>query len=175
MPPSSIIKDCSQFLRQAKGSPLYINLPRSGDGFRKVKIRKKSKHKLPYEQYFDMAFMDQYKDLRLRSMIAHTTETKPTDASSETFYAFPVDGFQILYNQNIQNYAQYISRLREVITNTSTSEAETIVKNIFEYTYTRSSIEEAIASGGDILIYGIPYYYAIRKSLISDYKSFITY
>lgn len=173
MPPSSIIKDCSQFLKDAGKLPLYKTLPSAGEGFRRVKIRKKSKHDHLFERYFDMAFGNEYKDLRLRSMIAQTTEPVVESADMEVFYVFPTDGYRILYNTQVQDYAEYIATLSETIQHTTS--VEELLKHLFKYAYQHGTAREAAQSGSDILVYDIPYYYAVRKSLITNYNDFITY
>lgn len=171
MPPSSILKECSEFLDRSGGRPLYRLLPTEGEGFRKVKIRKKNRHEHSFERYFDMAFGHRYKDLRLRSMIAQSREPESNNPSLEAFYVFPTNGFRILYNQQIDDYNSYIKTLEGILHNTGSMEQ--LLKNLFEYAYVEGDIVDAMKSGSDILIYDIPYYYAVRKSLIHDYHNFI--
>lgn len=173
MPPSSILKDCSEFLSKAGNSPLYKLLPTSGEGFRKIKIRKKNRHEHSFERYFDMAFGHQYKDLRLRSMIAQSKEPDNKNPLLEPFYVFPTNGFKILYNQQIDDYASYIKNLEGILHNTGSMEQ--LLKSLFEYAYVEGDILEAVKSGSDILVYDIPYYYAVRKSLVQSYDNFISY
>lgn len=173
MPPSSILKDCSEFLSKAGNNPLYKLLPTGGEGFRKIKIRKKNRHEHSFERYFDMAFGHQYKDLRLRSMIAQSKTPDNNNPLLEPFYVFPINGFRILYNQQIEDYNSYIKTLEGILQNTGSMEQ--LLKNLFEYAYVEGEIVDAIKSGSDILIYDIPYYYAVRKSLIRSYDNFISY
>ncbi len=173
MPPSSIIKECSEFLESSNGRPIFRMLPSSGEGFRKIKIRKKTKHTKEFERYFDMAFREQYKDLRLRSMIAQTKPHADVTVGMEEFYIFPPNGFQVIFNKQIESYAEYIDSLQEVIQ--TSNNAEELLRSLFRYTYTKGNISEAISCGSDVLIYDMSYYYAVRKSLFPDYSSFITY
>lgn len=172
MPPSSIIANCRQFLSESNGQPLYKMLPTNGEGFRRVKIRRKARHSHLLEKYFDMAFREEYPDLRLRSMVAHTRI--PTDVSSpyeELFYVFPTDGYKVLFNRNLNDYETYLDSLNPLI-----SSSETLVKDVIEYSFEKSlHIHEAIEIGGDVLVYNIQNYYAIRASLIADYNNFVTY
>lgn len=173
MPPSSIIKECSEFLESSNGRPIFRMLPTAGEGFRKIKIRKKTRHNKEFERYFDMAFREQYKDLRLRSMIAQTKPLTSVSSGMEEFYIFPPNGFQVMFNKQVESYVEYIDSLQDVIA--SSNNAEELLRSLFRYTYTNGDIGDAIAHGSDILIYDIPYYYAVRKSLFPDYSSFITY
>lgn len=167
MPPSSILKDCKVFLRQTT-RPLYKILPSSGEGFRRIKMRKKSKHAFMAEKYFDVAFNSQYKDLRLRSMVAHTTLPDVIEEGLEPFYVFPVDGFKVLYNKNTPEYSKYMKELDIV----DTCIAPVVLPTLFESCYS-DDMSEAFESNSDIVIFDISCYYAIRISLVENYQDFI--
>ena len=167
MLPSSILKECNQFLDESNQRPLLRALPKAGDGFRKVKVRKKNKYNDPLEQYFDKAFFDKYKELRLRSMIVQTVTPTEIPEDKEMFYVFPINDYKILYNKNVTDYKTYAQSLRPVL---DVQGAESLLTDIFEYTYESQSLVQAIESGAELLIYNIPYYYAIRASLYKDYN-----
>lgn len=86
---------------------------------------------------------------------------------------FPINGFRILYNQQIDDYNSYIKNLEGILHNTNSMEH--LLKSLFEYAYVEGDILEAVKSGSDILVYDIPYYYAVRKSLVQSYDNFISY
>lgn len=167
MPPASILKECNTFLNTTK--PLYKILRSSGEGFRRIKIRKKSKYVYGIEKYFDMAFTSQYKDLRLRSMVAHTVRPTEIPDGSELFYVFPVDGFKILYNKQIPEHLKYMAELDDVI---GDDIAEVVLPALFNGSYS-DDITSALESNSDVLIFDIPCYYAVRVSLVEDYNNFI--
>lgn len=173
MLPNSILKECSQFLSQANGNPLYRALPRQGDGFRKVKMRKKNKYSHRFEKFFDKAFDAHYKDFRLRSMVAKTSYPETIESDREVFYIFPIDGYKVLYNDQINDYTSYIESFEPLIDHEEA--AEKVLSPLFEYAYTAGNIQDAAKSGADILVYGIPYYYAIRESLIVNYNDFVSH
>lgn len=172
MLPSSILKECNQFLAESNSKPLLRALPKIGDGFRKVKVRKKNKYNDPLEQYFDIAFLNKYREIRLRSMIVQTTAPNLTTEDKELFYVFPINEYKILYNRQIDSYAAYAASLRPVVENLDS--AESLLVHLFEHTYESHSLEEAIDAKAEILIYNIPYYYAIRSSLYQDYNDVLT-
>lgn len=174
MPPSTLVKECSQFLQQSEKNPLFKLLPSHGEGFRKVKIRKKKTHEYKIEKYFDIAFMGEYKDLRLRSLIAHTKEPDIIPEGRELFYVFPVDGYKVLVNPVIQDYKEFIFSL-ECALQTANIDSSSILNDLFSTGYSESDIKSAAAHKSDIFIYGISHYYAIRKSLVDDYHNFISY
>lgn len=174
MLPNTILKECKQFLTESKDKPLIKSLPTSGEGFRKIKIRKKNRYVHPFEQYFDKAFNEKYKEIRLRSMIVQTDPTFRTcPQGSELFYVFPTNGYKILYNQYINDYSSYANTLHKLLTESTTVEG--LMSQLFQVTYESNNISEAIDSGAELLIYDIQYYYAIRMSLIDDYTKFVTH
>lgn len=174
MPPSTIIKECSRFLSQSDNNPLFKLLPSHGEGFRKIKMRKKRTHEHEIEKYFDMAFMEEYKDLRLRSMIAHTKEPSVITEGKEPFYIFPIDGFKILVNPVVDDYNNYIFSLERALRSANV-DSQSILNDLFSNGYIQSDIKSAATHKSDVFIYGISHYYAIRKSLIDSYDIFISY
>ncbi len=172
MLPSSILKECNQFLTESNKRPLLRALSKVGDGFRKVKVRKKHKYTNPLEQYFDDAFLPQYREIRLRSMIVQTIITPDLSNDRELFYVFPIDGYKILYNRQVNNYINYAASLRPVIENVDSPES--LLIHLFENTYESRDLTQAIDSGAELLIYNIPYYYAVRTSLYENYNDVLT-
>lgn len=174
MPPKSILHNCSQFLRESEGKPLYRLLNSSGDGFRRIKIRKKNRHEFELEKYFDKAFSHEYKDVRLRSVIAHTSPPAQEDPSREPFYIFPTDGYKALFNRQVSDYVEYIKELQLSID--GCGNPDQLMEMLFSYAYVSTdNIQEAMLPNSTILIYGIQDYYAVRVSLVEDYNNFINY
>lgn len=174
MPPKSITQHCSQFIKDSAGAPLFRCLNSNGEGFRKVKIRKKNRHEFELEKYFDMAFDHEYKDVRLRSVVAYTTPPAVRTPSHELFYIFPTDGYRVLFNRQVSNYSQYIEELQESVR--GCKQPDELMKMFFSYAYAHTSnISEAMTPNSTILLYGIQDYYAVRASLIEDYNDFINH
>lgn len=168
MLPDTVLRQCSQFLKESNNSPLLRALPVHGEGFRKIKLRKKNKYSNPVEKYFDIAFKSNYKDLRLRSMIVRGIPPTVLENKTELFYVFPINGYRILYNRQIEDYTSYANAIAPLMTDGD------LISDVVEYTYEHNNLHEAIASGAEILIYDIPYYYAIRCSLAENYESLVT-
>lgn len=171
MLPTTITTTCSDFISETN-TPLYRVLPARGEGFRKIKIRRKTKHNHQFEQYFDDAFGSQYKDMRLRSLIAHTREPQNIALDMEVFYVFPPNGYKLLFAHHIENFDEHIATLGTMLNQHSES-ASDLLKRVFEFTYQQGSISEAAKTGADVMIFDIQNYYAIRKSLIVDYNKFV--
>lgn len=56
----------------------------------------------------------------------------------------------------------------------SAVEATQLVTDLVKYTYTATQLQEGIASGAEVILYGIPYYYAVRTTVCADYTELIT-
>lgn len=167
-------KECKQYLIASQGNPLLKYLPSHADGFRKVKVRKK-KQQDNYIQSFNNAFFNEHEDLALRSIYANglTSFDDSANTIAEPFYIFPIDGYKFMYSSEVSSsslhYKETFEKLLEKIGNNGVN----IFIDLLKYNYTFENLENGIKTGAEIIIYNIPYYYAIRKSLVENYHSFI--
>ena len=185
MVPISIQNECSQFLNSSNGKPLYKMLPSYGDGFRKIKIRKKKHHENKFDVCFDSAFNDMFKDVRRRSLIVsqdlqytqnvnyEKQKMKPTTSGydKEPFYIFLPNGFEIIFNEQITDFIEYMKQLETVI-DESPSNKE-MMEGIFKQSFENKELLQTSKYNNDLIVYNIKYYYAIRCSLVDDYNKFI--
>lgn len=168
-------KECKEFLARSNGRPLLKNLPIHNDGFRKVKVRKK-KNQNSFIKSFNQAFFHEHEDLMLRSVFANgeSSFTPAVDGENEAFYVFPIDGFQFMYSPEVKcstlQYKEMFDRLLETI---GYEGGVRMFTEVLKYDYNFSDFENGITIGAELIIYDIPYYYAIRKSLIEDYQQFL--
>ena len=168
----TLYKECSDYLRESKGLPLLKNLSVHYDGFKKVKVRKKNKHDATVEA-FNKSF-PKHKNAFQRSIFANTESTfmQSVDLLLEPFYIFPVDGYKFVYNPQVSNFAnQYGKDIQNLINTVSKSAAIDMISMVIAQSYTDKNLYEGMKSGAEIILYGIPYYYAIRKSLVDDYNA----
>lgn len=165
-----IQKECSEFIENSKGN--YAEKPLTFDGrfIKKVKVRKK-KNKDDFSSLFDQAFREKYRDIMGRSIFCngiHAEEIK----SQEQFYVFPINGFSILYNPDVDYYQEFM-RIYQTLQNTMDTEvAKQTFIDMVEYSYTENDFElsEALYSGNEIIFYGIPYFFAVKKDKHPDYS-----
>jgi hypothetical protein len=165
--------ECSQFVKESFGFPLLKNLPSQADGFRKVKVRKK---KMPSNndiiEVFNSTFTE-HNQLLQRSIFAHGISAFiPAAPSSELepFYIFPTDGYKFMYSENVHNTTlEYQDTLTKLIQNYGESGIKTF-KEVLKYQYTFTDLACGLSSNSEIIVYNIPYYYAIRASLIEKYS-----
>lgn len=170
----TIQKKCSQFLRESQGFPLLKNLPITGEGFRKVKVRKKKNLKNEIIDAFNETF-NEHSELMQRAIFAHSMSSFEPSISMdvEPFYIFPIDGYKFLYAEGVGNTTQiYKTTLNTLIENYGEKGIKTF-QQVLKYQYSFEKLIEGLASNTEIIIYDIPYYYAIRYSLVENYIDFL--
>ena len=164
--------ECSEFLMESDGKPLLKNLPKKSNGFIRVKVRQKRNSNLFIEN-FNSAFADERSRLLQRSMFAQGESgfEPSTDDELEPFYVFPVDGYKYMYNPyaSTDDYRETFTKLLTSVG----SEAQDMFQKMLKYDYVFDNLPEGIAGGSQIIFYGIPYYFALRKSIIDDYAKFL--
>lgn len=170
----TLIYECSEFLMESEGQPLLKNLPTDRDGFLKVKVRhQRNRNTDTFIENFNNAFADERSRLLHRSVVAHgeSAFVPSTNAKLEPFYIFPVDGFRYMYNPSTASTTQYKETFDKLITNVGDSAPE-LFQKLLKYDYVFDKLSEGIVGGSEIIFYGIPYYFALRKSIIDDYERF---
>ena len=162
----TINNECGMFLLESKGRPLVKALPRHADGFRKVKVRKK-KIKAPFEQKFNESFFTEFNEIRNRAVFVNGTQSSTED--TELFYVFPIDGYRFMYSKEVFDSTELYKNTFDRLIETAGAEGMDIFKDMLQLSYTYDNLPYAIDEGYEIIIYDIPYYYAVRMSLVDDY------
>jgi hypothetical protein len=170
-----IIKECSQFIKESQGKPLVKFLPAKGSDSRRIKVRwKKSDSR--FNELFNSVFSEQ-SDLRNRCILSHGKTSlaflpESNDSELAAFYVLPINGYQYLYSSSIfdskDTFSGTLSRLYEQM---GAEQAESMFTDILKFNYTSENLAEGIDHGCEIIIYGIPYYYAIRTSTVKSYST----
>jgi hypothetical protein len=160
---------CTQFLHESAALPLYKLLPKTYGDFHRVKVRQKHTDD-KISEAFNRAFGTQFHNLRQRAIFASGVEPIATD-DAEPFYVFPVDGYKFLYSREVtnsnSNYNQVIDALFEQFEDSG--KVIEIVTDVLKYTYVRENLAEGIVSDSEIILYGIPCYYAVRVAKVPPY------
>lgn len=170
----TIQNECSEFLIESIGHPLVKNLPRNSDGFRKVKVRKKKQIE-PMALVFNETFKNDHSQLLQRSIFAHGVNAfeESNNFDLEPFYIFPINGYRYMYADNVKSTTDdYRKTLDLLIENLGNNGIETF-QEVLKYQYRHDKLYEALTGNAEIIIYDIPYYYAIRCSLIEEYCDFL--
>jgi hypothetical protein len=164
----TIANECSQFISESDGKYLVKNLPVSYQGFSKVKVRFK-KQTTDFIENFNEAFKNKSHDLHQRAIFAYTDISLLTEnRQQEPFYIFPINGYKVLFNPLVQNSENDFQSYEDL------SIDGDIITDQLKISYEAGSLCEAMDSNCEVVLYGIKYYYAIRSSLISDYKLFFS-
>jgi len=171
-----IKKQCSQFIDESAGFPVAKNLPQTYEDFQKVKVRKR-KHSNAFSNTFNGAFKDELNDLRERAIFVNGWNTfeESAEGGVEPFYVFPINGFKFLYSKEVENSTQNYKQVFEsVFCQMGEESGKEVLADLLRFTYVSENLSTGIESGAEIILYGIPYYYALRESCIDSYDELLT-
>lgn len=166
----TIRTECSQFLRESSGLPVYRALPVSYNTFHKVKVRF-HKRSDSVTEAFNKAFDDEYHNIVPRGIFAQSTMMERS-GDSEPFYIFPKNGYKFAYSKGVKNSNLNFQSVMETLTK-NTTDAFEITTDLIKYTYTRNNLVEGIESESEVIFYGVPYFYAVRVSDVGSYENLI--
>ena len=166
-----ILRECSDFLEQSKGNPVYKTLISNGKDIRKVKVRKRKQEQHAFENILDNAF--QHTNIRQRGVfVAGNRKSLKVNSGMDIFYIFPVNGFKFVFSPTItdttsKTLSEEYKKFTDIM---SEEEAVKSFTDLLSFSYTNENLEEAILSGNEIIVYGISHFYAVRESSIIDYN-----
>lgn len=170
---------CSEYIDDSGGKPLLKNLPSEYGDFHKVKVR--FRKKLPenssdFTETFNEAFEQELHNLRQRAVFANgevSFESADTD-DLEPFYIFPIDGYRFMYSKEVENSSEdYQTVFDAIFEQFGSDKGNEVITDLLKFTYTSAKLEEGIDSGSEIIIYNIPYFYAVRASTVENYNSLL--
>lgn len=171
----TIKNECTEFIQKSNGMPLFKSLHSGRDAFIKVKARHRKVHDESFENAFNSAFQKQTNKMLSKAIFCNTNEI--ILPNHENYYVFPIDGYRILYSKNDKNTSKtYQAALSEILDMVAEQHAVSLLTTILSDDYTDENLSEALTNKKEILVYNIPYFYAIKCSLfqsLDDYKSII--
>ncbi len=171
-----IAESCQQFITESADNPMVKLLPRAYDDFKKVKIRKR-KASTTFSESFNEVFVHEMHELRERSLFANGADFLNENSYSqhlEPFYVFPINGYDYIYSKEITNSREnYAPVFNEIFNELGGRTAESVFSDLIKFSYTSEHLDEGLKSGAEIIMYGIPYYYAIRTSTV-EYDDILT-
>ena len=159
----AIKEECSDFLTKSGGLPLIKTLLANEDKHvRKVKVRTKKTHE-QFIDTFNSAFEEEHKNIYGRSIFCNGPHSSAKEGH-ERVYVFPINGFKFLFNPNVNYHEEYNKSLEKVKSATASSDVNILISDMIKYSYDSCNytLEDAIFSSKEVIIYNIPYYYAIR-------------
>lgn len=159
-------EECFEFLNESNGNYLVKNLPKKYQGFARVKVRL-GRTKNQFEENFNQAFESRKKRLHQSGIFAYPDITwLEPQSEAEPFYIFPINGYQLIFNPVVKNSKNDYDFVDDMHI------SQQIITDQLQISYQSGTLLEAMEHKCEIIIYGIPYYYAIRATLIDDYKQF---
>lgn len=164
---------CYQFIYQSGGFPLLKNLPKQYEDFHKVKVRKRKGDSVTNQ--FNEAFSEKLHHLRQRALFANGLNSLPESSQNDIpFYIFPIDGYRFIYQTNVKNSnAQYQKSFDSILESLGNKKGSEVISDMLQFSYVdNEKLSEGIESGAEIIIYNIPYFYALRTSSVDNYEDF---
>ena len=165
-----IIRECSDFLKASKGSPLVRMLPKAGPTDRNVKIRKK-KSVTPVDEAFNTVFSD-HPNLRQRCVFLNGSHSKSDDTTLGEFYVFPKNGFQFMYSTSVTDSSQQYGNVLENLNGAMSPEsAASTIADVLTYDYKTDDLHNGLICGCEIIVFGCASYVAISRESVKSYST----
>lgn len=167
---------CTDFLNESNGLPLLKNLPLNYNDLHKVKVRwKKSVN--TFSEAFNHAFKHEQDGLRQRAIFTNGAGSLQEAADNqEPFYIFPIDGYKYTYSKEVENSSEEYKKTFDAVFEqfgNDKGQAIDIITELLKFTYTNNNLREGIEQGAEIIIYNIPFYYAVRVSKFEEYNELL--
>lgn len=165
-------EQCSSFIAESRRIPILKNLPTKYHDCHKVKVRKQKAHAkitIPFNEAFD----NHTHHIRQRSIFANGQRSFVSEAFQlEPFYVFPIDGYQFIYSKTVtDSFDAYTQVFESLIDRFGPEVGNKMLTDVLKFSYTNDKLAEGIASGSEIVLYNIPFYYAVRVSSTPSYDS----
>lgn len=172
---SAIAQQCSQFVSETQGLPIFKMLPAEYSDVQKVKARKKNT-KTSFTETFNGAFSSHFNDLCQRAIYAYGESTvEKVCEGDDPFYVFPIDGYKYLYSTEVESSSDDYKQVFEMMFEQFGAEkGKEVIADLIKFSYTSSKLTEGIEKGAEIIFYNIPYYYAVRVSSAPDYDDLLS-
>ena len=154
----SLMLECSDFLEESKGTPLYKYFPNSYPNQVKNKIRLKS-DKVEHFQYFDNVLCQ--KDVLNKSLVA-VTSSERADIGYTPYYIFIPDEYKYMYKTH-EKVLEPKDMLEEL--KMASQESSAIFEDLLKYSYNFENLFTGIENSDTIVFYDIQYYYGIRADI----------
>lgn len=164
---NSIKKECSEFLKLSNGLPLLKNLNKKDKLIRREKVRMKKNKNLDLNNIINKIYKEHH-NLIQRSILAHGAfGFEPIiDDYKEPCYIFPINGFKFMYTPYINDT---INEYKNTLSNIPKSMEFDLFKDIIINNYSHDNLEKGLKENNEIIIYNIPYYYAVNCEYVDEY------
>jgi len=164
--------ECSRFVEESQGLPLYKNLPVAYSDIHRVKMRKRRHNgsgTIPAE------VLDKTRKNLLRQGLFAYGAPIAANEDVEPFYVFPVNGYQFMFCPEIRRLSEDCHVILSAISGAMNDKQGTdLMQDVIDFSYQRHDLIEGIRSGAEIIFYSIPNYYAFRVSAFNNYKDLLS-
>ena len=159
-----IASECTQSLHELS-TPLLKWLPVSTPDIKRFKVRYNNRdHNSLMSEAFKRAFDAQFVNVRERAVFVNFMQT---EEDTEPFYVLPPNGYKYLYNVELnQSSNQLAETVAQITSELDADSATTLLSDIVKQSYRSSNIMEAVRTRSEVILYNIPYFYAVRASSI---------
>lgn len=167
---------CGTFIH-ATDTPLLKNL-NNDSLLSRVKVRFHKRND-QFVEVFNEALMKKYNiaNIHQRCIFANGPDSFVPNKSVTPYYVFPIDGYRFLYSRGVKDANE---QLRDTMNNLSLElddaddEASRIMHDLLQYTYESTDLEQGIVEGCEVIVYNIPYYYAINAKQFPIYEQLLS-
>lgn len=167
----TIKTECSRFLQESSGLPVFRVLPSTYSAIQRVKVRQQRRSDTVSEA-FNAAFSDKFHNIVPRGIFTQSAPPETISEGTELFYVFPINGYKYIYSKGVQNSNLNFRDVMETLAH-NVKDAFDITTDLIKYTYTQRNLTEGITSRSEIIFYGIPYFYAVKVSAFDSYTRLI--
>jgi len=144
--------ECSQFLRESGGIPVYKSI--NDD-------RLFARHKARYSKDYIGHFLAEDCDVTRRAIV-------PSNTSNGNVWFFPTNGYKYVYSQVVNDYKHHITTLREYRIDGD------IISELHQSAFSSGNLCEALTHyDTEILWYKIPCYYTVDRSKFQNYNQLL--
>ncbi|MGI0075823.1 MAG: hypothetical protein ACREAU_00260 [Nitrosopumilaceae archaeon] len=168
---------CGQFFIDSQKLPLFKNLSNKYNDFHRVKVRKrKSEVEEEFVDTFNSAFAEKQNNIRQRAIFANGVSSFAPcyQHDLEPFFIFPIDGYRYMYSTEVENSNADYKKVFDLLFETfGDGGGRDIATELLKFTYKSDDLYRGIQSGAEIILYNIPYFYAIKVSAVNDYSQLV--
>lgn len=170
-----ISEQCSSFINESDGQPVFKMLSAEYSDVQKVKARKKNLRST-FTDTFNEAFSSEFNSLCQRAIYAYGASTvERVSEGDDPFYVFPIDGYRYLYSAEVESSTEDYKQVFEMMLNQfGPDRGQEVIAELIKFSYTSTNLVEGIERGSEIIFYNIPFYYAVRVESAPDYDQLLS-
>lgn len=167
---------CDQYISMNE-SPLLKNVLGKEEAFARIKVRF-HRRTSDFISVFNDVLAQKYNipNLHQRSVFANGTTSFVPLEEATPYYVFPINGFKFMYSPSIQSSDnEYRSIFETLLEKCDGDEpqAASFLKDLMSYNYVSEDLEQGVVDGCEIILYNIPYYYAVNAVNFPDYQELL--